>query len=94
MPWYLISWFDSTGEPLRRDLIERLTDEKIWAYIQGRIDGRRLPKYAQAVHFDNAPESLIYDWDNDRPAEPSLFPIEVPEMLLSQHNFPHYPGAS
>jgi hypothetical protein len=88
MPWYLVSWFNSAGDPIQRELLERWDNEKVWAYIDGKIRHRSLPRYAQMVSFDAAPESLIYDWDSDKPAKPSPFPIEIPELLLREHKFP------
>lgn len=69
--WYLITWFDKDGDPLKCEVLHRESIAKVWAFINGRIDRNFMPIGATGAWFREALPMERYDEDIGEDRTPS-----------------------
>ena len=78
MRWYAITWIDNEGKGVKRELLHRADQRKIWEFIRGRITYRNIPAGAVGVWFWEAMPEETWDDLFDEERRESLHAVEVP----------------
>jgi hypothetical protein len=78
LPWFAITWVNFEGFPLRRELLHRDSERKIWNFVKGRIQAYdAVPPKAQGVFFREAEKKEIWNEIYEKAIDPSYHPVEI-----------------
>lgn len=79
MPWYALSWLDSAGIPVKREVLFRDSTSQVWDFVVGR--GKRkngITDDILGIFISEATADESWDFDIEEPRERTIFAQEVP----------------
>src|SRR5262245_55649548 len=77
MPWYAVTWMDRQGDAIKREILHRDGDLKLWKFIESRVHINRIPERAIGVAFIETSWEELQE-ESYIELRPSSHAVEVP----------------